>query len=117
MGQKEKLINEANTVKIKESKEYTLSLGRNHNKAGRARKEATLYSESEEYDDTDTSGGETSGLTISLHQSQQPLPPDMQQNIFSTPTNIHPGRDPMNTSSTNVRMTRPPLNGAPLAPG
>ena len=92
-------------------------MGRNHNKAGRARKEATLYSESEEYDDTDTSGGETSGLTTSLRQSQQPIPPDMQQNIFSTPTNMHPGRDPMNTSSTNARMTRPPLNGAPLPPG
>ena len=45
------------------------------------------------------------------------MPPDMQQNIFSTPTNMHPERDPMNTSSTNARMTRPPLNGAPLPPG
>jgi len=41
----------------------------------------------------------------------------MQQNIFSTPTNMHPERDPMNTSSTNARTTRPSLNGAPLPPG
>ena len=100
-----------------ESKEYTLSLGRNHNKTGRARKEATLYSESEEYDDTDTSGGETSGMTTSLHQNQQkPIPP-MHQNIFSTSSNIHSSaRGPSNSvaSSANIRMSHPPSNGTPL---
>ena len=99
---------------FQESKEYTLSLGRNHNKAGRARKEATLYSESEEYDDTDTSGGETSGMTTSLHQTP-PIPP-MHQNIFSTSSNIHPpGRnEPPSIVSSHVRMSHPPANGTPL---
>ena len=54
--QKQKLLDEADTVKIKESKEYTLSLGRNHSRIRRK-----LYSESEEYDDTDTSGDNSSG--------------------------------------------------------
>nr|XP_040568004.1 Down syndrome cell adhesion molecule-like protein Dscam2 isoform X1 [Lepeophtheirus salmonis] len=48
--QKQKLIHEANAVKIKESKEYTLSLNRRNQRFRRR-----AYSESEEYD-TDTSG-------------------------------------------------------------
>ena len=60
-------------------------MGRNHNKAGRGRKEATLYSESEEYDDTDTSGGETSAANTTIHQANPPtMPQNMHQNIFST---------------------------------
>jgi len=55
--QKDKLLNEANTVKIRESKEYTLSLGRNHKVKSRK-----PYSESDEYDletDTDNSTGDS----------------------------------------------------------
>jgi len=57
--QKDKLLNEANTVKIRESKEYTLSLGRNHKVKSRK-----PYSESDEYDldtDTDNSTGDSGG--------------------------------------------------------
>ena len=105
----------ANFSYFQESKEYTLSLGRNHNKAGRSRKEpTTLYSESEEYDDTDTSGGETNGMTTSLHQTNPPIPP-MHQNIFSASSNIHPqtGRnDPPSIVSSHVRMSHPEFNGS-----
>ena len=93
-------------------------MGRNHNKAGRGRKEATLYSESEEYDDTDTSGGETSAGNTAIHQTNPPMPQNMHQNIFSTSSNIHSGRDRTSstTSSANVRMSHPPsgANGTPL---
>jgi hypothetical protein len=94
-------------------------LGRNHNKAGRGRKEEILYSESEEYDDTDTSGGETAAgnLATTIHQGNPPMPQNMHQNIFSTSSNIHPGRDRTSStaSSANARMSHPPgVNGAPL---
>ena len=93
-------------------------MGRNHNKAGRGRKEATLYSESEEYDDTDTSGGETSAGNTAIHQTNPPMPQNMHQNIFSTSSNIHSGRDRTSstTSSANVRMSHPPpgATGTPL---
>ena len=89
-------------------------MGRNHNKAGRARKEATLYSESEEYDDTDTSGGETSAgnMATTIHQGNL----SMSQNIHSTSSNSHPGRDRISsTTSSNVRASHPPAaNGTPL---
>ena len=103
---------------LQESKEYTLSLGRNHNKAGRARKEATLYSESEEYDDTDTSGGETSAgnMATTIHQGNPSMSQNIHSNIFSTSSNSHPGRDRISsTTSSNVRASHPPAaNGTPL---
>jgi len=69
--QKDKLLNEANTVKIRESKEYTLSLGRNHKVKSRK-----PYSESDaEYDletDTDNSSGESGGGVRRLANSFNP---------------------------------------------
>ena len=82
---------------------------------GRNRKEPTLYSESEEYDDTDTSGGETSAALPS-HNHDPPLPP-LHQNIFSTSSNIHSvnsSGDPTLFSAANSRGQHPSSNGTPL---